>query len=192
MVVSGVRMSESTYRKSNLHNKNFISDGVAEVTIYNVKALTLMPILSWSTADVIKFLRSYTRWDGRSYEYLLNLYGFNSFDEQLADSMPITVRFGCWTCTVIRREKMPLPQPLLEAKRLLIQVAKKDPRYREKVGDRLGKLNIEGRKTVAKTFLQALQRAPEAFGYNVERLERCLRTAIDNYGEASLVCKDLF
>jgi hypothetical protein len=87
---------------------------------------------------------------------------------------------------------MPIPQPLLEAKQQLIQVAKKDPRYREWKDSRLGKLNIEGRKKVAEIFLQALQKVPEAFGYNIKRLEECLKTALNDYSSAQQVCKDLF
>jgi DNA sulfur modification protein DndC len=191
-MVSGVRLDESRYRRSNLNSKNFIGDGIAKVSFYGVETVAIMPILSWSNSDVIRFLQTYSRWDGKSYDYLSNLYGFSNHNEKLIDNIPITVRFGCWVCTVIRREKMPIPQPLLEAKQQLIQVAKKDPRYRELNGNRLGKLNIEGRKKVAEIFLQALQKVPEAFGYNIKRLEECLKTALNDYGSAQEVCKNIF
>jgi DNA sulfur modification protein DndC len=191
-MVSGVRLNESSYRRSNLVNKDFVYDGIAKVSFYGIETIAIMPILSWSNGDVIKFLRTYHRWDGKSYDYLLNLYGFNNLDEKLMDNVPITVRFGCWVCTVIRREKMPIPQPLLEAKQQLIQVTKKDLRYRERVSGKLSKLNIEGRKRVAEIFLQALQKAPEAFGYDIEKLKECLETVISDYNDTQQTCKDLF
>jgi 3'-phosphoadenosine 5'-phosphosulfate sulfotransferase (PAPS reductase)/FAD synthetase len=191
-MVSGVRLDESRYRRSNLNSKNFIGDGIAKASFYGIETVAVMPILSWCNSDVIRFLQTYSRWDGKSYDYLSNLYGFNNLNEKLVGNIPITVRFGCWACSVIGREKMPIPQPLLEAKQLLIQVAKKDPRYREWKDNRLGKLNIEGRRKVAEIFLQALQKVPEAFGYSIKRLEECLKTALNNYSSAQQVCKDLF
>jgi DNA sulfur modification protein DndC len=191
-MVSGVRLDESRYRRSNLNSKNFIGDGIAKARFYGIETVAVMPILSWCNSDVIRFLQTYSRWDGKSYDYLSNLYGFNNLNEKLVDNIPITVRFGCWVCSVIGREKMPIPQPLLEAKQRLIQVAKKDPRYREWKDNRLGKLNIEGRRKVAEIFLQALQKVPEAFGYSIKRLEECLKTALNDYSSVQQVCKDLF
>jgi DNA sulfur modification protein DndC len=191
-MVSGVRLDESAYRRSNLSRRDFTSNGVAKVRFYGAEAVAVTPILTWSNSDVIRFLQAHSRWDGKSYDYLLNLYGFNNLSEKPAGNTPITVRFGCWTCTVIGREKTPIPQPLLEAKQQLIQVAKKDPRYRELKGNRLGKLNTEGRRKVAEIFLHALRKVPDAFGYNIKKLEECLKTAINDYGNVQQVCKNLF
>ena len=185
VMVSGVRLNESNYRKANLKSRKLGETPVVEMGFAGVKAIAVMPILTWSDDYVFRFLSSIDRWDGKSYDYIFELYGF---DKPL-DAMPVTVRYGCWVCTVVRREKTLLPEVLLKAKEQLLYVAKKEQRYREK---KRGKLNIEGRKAVANVFLQALHEAPEAFGYDIEKLEKFLKLVIDDYETATNTWYELY
>jgi hypothetical protein len=79
-MVSGVRLNKSNYKRSNLASKVFADDVVAKICFYGLETVALVPILSWGNADVIRFLQTHYRWDGKSYDYLLNLYGLNNFD----------------------------------------------------------------------------------------------------------------
>jgi len=192
VMVSGVRLSESNYRKGNIKSKRLQGKTITEMSFAGTKAIVVMPILTWSNSDVITFLSTMNRWDGENYNYILELYGLNNAYEKILTEIPITIRFGCWICTVISREKMPIPKQLLEVKRKLLYITKRDPKYRERIGERLGKLNIEGRKAVARIFLQTLQETPEAFSYNVKNLEKCLKTIINNYDETKTACINLY
>jgi DNA sulfur modification protein DndC len=182
---SGVRLAESHERARNIGNyagkmKVFESSGSQRVMI--------MPISDWSTEDVVGYLRTHRRWDGRSFDYLLDLYGLEDScaasppacpADPAASSSSITVRFGCWVCTVVRREKMPTSQLLRWAKEELLSISR-NPNYREFDGDgRPHRLNAEGRMAAAAVFLRVLREEPEAFGYNIDELEGKLRKVVD-------------
>ena len=185
VMVSGVRLNESSYRKANLKSRKLAETPVAEISFAGAKAIAVMPILTWSDDDVFRFLSRTNRWDGKRYYYIFELYGF---DKPL-DAIPLTVRYGCWVCTVVTKEKTLVPEALLKAKEQLLYIAKKEQQYREK---KYGKLNIEGRKAIANVFLQALRNAPEAFGYDIEKLEKFLKLIIDDYEMAANLRYELY
>ena len=89
------------------------------------------------------------------------------------------VRFGCWVCTVVRQDRMP-SHPILRWARQRILEVSRDPRYRERrPGGGLGRLNEEGRREVARAFLEVAERYPEALGYDdLEGLKERLRRVV--------------
>jgi DNA sulfur modification protein DndC len=171
---SGVRLTESRERARNIGNyagkmKVFEGNGGRRVIV--------MPISDWSTEDVMGYLRTHRRWDGRSFDYLLDLYGYGLEGSCAASpsACPSSVRFGCWVCTVVRREKMPTSGLLRWAREELLSISR-NPNYREFDGDgRPHKLNAEGRRAAAAVFLRVLREEPEAFGYDVGELEEKLK-----------------
>jgi len=183
VTVTGVRLSESAERARN------VRDNFGDLKIVELKNPIVMPILDWSLEDVVEYLRSSKRWDGKGYGELLQLYGFSEEPGCGCGAVGNT-RFGCWVCTVIRREKMPLPRPLREAKERLLRIST-DIRYREVVDGIPRRLNSLGRAEVARVLLQTLKEFPQAFGYKVENLERCLETIAGGRSPGQ-ECRDLF
>lgn len=182
VVVSGVRLNESFERKKNMiRNLNSFNN-------INNHKLMLTPILNWGLDDVVAFLSLNKRWDGKSYVSLLRLYGFD--DEPLTQTPIGATRFGCWVCTVITKEKMPIPKILVEAKHQIHRISK-DPRHRESVGCRLGKMNSMGKRLVAEVFLKTLKEYPKAFGYDTRKLEKCLETVINMSNDVN-VCYEMY
>jgi DNA sulfur modification protein DndC len=173
---SGVRLAESRERARNINNyagkmKVFEANGGRRVMI--------MPISDWSTKDVVDYLRTHRRWDGRSFDYLLDLYGLEDSCAAGTPACPSSVRFGCWVCTVVKREKMPTSRLLRWAREELLSISR-NPNYREFDGDgRPHRLNAEGRRAAAAVFLRVLREEPDAFGYDVDELEEKLGKVVD-------------
>jgi DNA sulfur modification protein DndC len=165
--VSGVRASESSARARNY--------GKSEKLI-KVGNPIVMPILDWTTEDVFNFLRTRKRWDGKSFEYLLSLY---EVDGNCGCVLTTDVRFGCWVCTVVKIDKMPIDPILRWARQRILEISH-NPKYR--YHDNMGrprKLNEEGRKEVAKVFLEVAEKYPEALGYDVNELKEKLKKIIE-------------
>ena len=152
---------------------------------------TLRPIIEWTEADVVSYLKSTKRWDGRSFDYLLELYGYEIEDSCAPNTFcPVkvsvketyaggtSVRFGCWLCTVVKRNRMPV-DPILEEVRERLRAISDDPGKRVFVDGKPRKLNAEARREIAGLLLKALDERPDAFGYSApelrEKLESYLR-----------------
>ena len=60
-MVSGVRLNKSNYKRSNLASKVFADDDVTKICFYGLETVAPTPILSWSNADVIRFLQTHCR-----------------------------------------------------------------------------------------------------------------------------------
>ena len=166
--VSGVRASESPERAKRY--------GRLE-KVMKVGNPIIMPILDWTTKDVFDFLRTWKRWDGKDFNYLLELYGVEEGSD-CGCSLMIDVRFGCWVCTVVKVDKMPIDPLLKWARERIIEISR-DPKFRN--FDEKGRprnLNEEGRKEVAKVFLEVAKKYPEALGYNIEELKEKLKKVI--------------
>jgi 3'-phosphoadenosine 5'-phosphosulfate sulfotransferase (PAPS reductase)/FAD synthetase and related enzymes len=168
--VSGVRASESPERSRKY--------GESEKVLRTPNPI-VMPILDWSTGDVFEFLKKYKRWDGKDFGYLLELYNVK---EGNGCGCPISsdVRFGCWTCTVVKVNKMPV-DPILENARKRLMEVSNDPKFRilDENGRPRRKLNDRGRKEVAKVFLEVAEKYPEALGYDIDELKEKLRKIIE-------------
>jgi len=160
---------------------------------------TVRPLITWTEADVFQYLKMHRRWDGRTFDYLIDLYGYQINDactpntfclpkgnmlaripfSTLENSTNYTsVRFGCWLCTVVRRNKMPV-SPLLESAREKLKQISNDMANREIVNGKIRKLNQKGRAEVARVLLDVLEKEPEAFGYNVAELKAKLREFVN-------------
>ena len=169
--VSGVRLKESSERSRNIKT-NYNGQYIIQL-----KNIIVMPILDWSEQDVFNFLRTHKRWDGKSYLYLLELYRVIP-EGNCGCPLISDVRFGCWVCTVVKNDKMPSSKLLKWARKRILEISR-DPRYR--VFDSNGKprsLNKEGRKEIARVFLEVAEREPEALGYDIEKLKDMLRRII--------------
>ena len=195
--VLAVRSDESASRQ-----RTTLVDG-ERPAIIDGKSPTVRPIITWTEADVVQYLKTHRRWDGRTFDYLIGLYGYEINDAcapntfclkgarpplTLTKGNPLTqvpfsthenataytsVRFGCWLCTVVQRNKMPI-SPALESARERLRQISDDMTNREFVNGKPRKLNQKGRAEVAKVLLDALEREPEAFGYDREKLKEKL------------------
>jgi DNA sulfur modification protein DndC len=169
--VSGVRVSESAERARNIKRYGKLEK------VVKIGNPIIMPILDWTTEDVFNFLKTQKRWDGKDFGYLLELYGIEEGSD-CGCAISTDVRFGCWVCTVVRVDKMPV-EPILKWARQQILEISRDPRlrnYDEKGRPR--RLNEEGRKEVAKVFLEVAEKYPEALGYNIVELKNKLKKVV--------------
>ena len=170
--VLGVRADESSSRM-----RTTLVKGERPAIIHG-ESPTLRPIIEWTEADVVSYLRSAKRWDGRSFSYLLDLYGYEIEDACAPNVFcPVkihvkegvtaytSVRFGCWLCTVVKRNKMPV-DPLLEETREKLRAISDDPKNRIYINGKPRKLTFEARKEIARLLLSVLEKEPEAFGYD--------------------------
>ncbi len=188
--VLGVRADESVERKRTTMVKG------SHPAIVGGENPTLRPIIQWTERDVVEYIKTHVRWDGRPFDYLISLYGYelndactpNAFCHQGIGSMkysvlesetPYTsVRFGCWLCTVVRRNKMPVSEALESARERLRKISD-DPANRAFANGRPRKLNEKGKAEIAKVLLEVLEKEPEAFGYDREMLEEKLKKTIE-------------
>ncbi len=177
--VLGVRSDESASRQ-----KTTLVNG-ERPAIIDGENPTVRPIITWTEADVIQYLKEHKRWDGSGFDYLIDLYGYEINDACTPNTFCLvrpkegataytSVRFGCWLCTVVQRNKMPV-SPLLESTREKLRQISDDMANREFVNGKPRKLNRRGRSEVAKVLLEALEKEPEAFGYNRDELKAKLR-----------------
>ena len=169
--VLGVRADESSVRMRTTEIKG------KRPAIVSGKSPTLRPIIDWTESDVVEYLKAERRWDGKSFDYLISLYGYEIEDACAPNvfcpariraneaTAYTSVRFGCWVCTVVKRNKMPVDQ-VLEAVRERIKAVSDNPKNRIFVDGKPRKLNAEARKEIAKLLLHALDRKPDAFGYD--------------------------
>lgn len=181
VAVLGVRADES------LQRSRTASVNGSRPLLVEGRSPTLRPIIEWTEADVVRYLKSERRWDGKTFDYLLSLYGYgtggscgpNAFcsfgigEEQEAHRKGI--RFGCWLCTVVKRNRMPI-DPVLEYARERLRSISDDPKNRIYLEGRPRKLTLEARKEIAGVLLNALEKSPEAFGYDREKLKQKLES----------------
>lgn len=170
--VLGVRSDESKSRQ-----RTTLVNGRRPAVI-DGKNPTVRPIITWNEADVVQYLKEHRRWDGGSFDYLIDLYGYQINDACTPNTFCLakesttaytSVRFGCWLCTVVQRNKMPV-SPLLESAREKLRQISDDMANREFVNGKPRKLNKKGRSEVAGVLLGVLDKEPEAFGYNADGL----------------------
>lgn len=187
--VLGVRADESIERRRTTAAKG------SYPAILGGENPTLRPIILWTERGVVEYLKTHKRWDGKTFDYLIDLYGYELNDacapnascyqggwsvkhSVLEGETPYTsVRFGCWLCTVVRRNKMPVSETLESARKRLREISD-DPSNRVFVNGKPRKLNEKGRAEVAMVLLEVLEKEPEAFGYDHRWLETKLKKAV--------------
>ena len=167
IIVLGVRKDESSTRKAsinshkNIGNTNLTPHGSLQ------NAFVYRPIVDLSTDDVWEFLASHNPPWGGTHSELIKLYR-----EAAGGECPIVLsqeeapgcgtnssRFGCWTCTVVNKDKSLQGfvdvgkteyQPLLEFRDWLVEIRNK-PEYRQ-VERRNGTVTIKGGKHIPGPF----------------------------------------
>jgi len=179
VMITGVRRDESAAR-----SRNMIKRGQTRKisTIDNV--IMFAPILDWKEGDVWTFLRVFKQpWNGHGYEKLEAIYRTSDKLQGCTGGCQLTPnnRFGCWVCTVVKRDRMLERLNSLDPRYSLLHNAKEEIRkislslqYREKKTDgTYGKLNEAGREAVAKIISKVYSAFPDAFeGYLEDPLLR--------------------
>jgi DNA sulfur modification protein DndC len=162
VMVLGVRSDESIRRKNTI-GKDAVIEKRSEIDV--------RPIIKWTKFDVFEYLLDSKRWDGQSFDYVFELYGEEcGFNPDVPCGTSDT-RFGCWVCTLVKQEKMPVSETLKNVRTGLMEISsKRENRVIDENGNPR-RLNLQGRRKVAELFLKALEKEPEAFGYDAEALK---------------------
>jgi len=161
-MITGVRKFESNSRKRNMiarRQKRKISQLRGN--------LIVAPIITWTDEDVWNYLaNSRLKWGREAYSMLRRIYGFSDVN--------LNMRFGCWVCTVIRRDRMLENLSKMDSRyQLLLHMKEKlrnicnDRNYRlRKVNGAYGRLNNAGKREVIKVLYKIYKEFPEALlGY---------------------------
>jgi DNA sulfur modification protein DndC len=183
-MISGVRRDESQARRRNLQRRKHTSP-IAEVD----GVVMVAPILDWTLGDVWDFLKYYPQpWSGESYTALFDLYRISDSLEGCSRCLLTpSSRFGCWVCTVVRRDRLlnnfasldGKYKVILEAKERIRQISA-NPRYRLRGEDgRYKGLNEEGKQEIIKVIAEILLTTPEALEGYIE--DKQLRQKITNW-----------
>ena len=167
IILLGVRKDESSARKASIESHQNIS--ASNLTPHGslTNAFVYRPIMDVSTDDVWEFLSINNPPWGGSHNDLIRLYR-----EAAGGECPIVLsqedapgcgtnssRFGCWTCTVVNKDKSLQGfvdvgktefQPLLDFRDWLVEIRNK-PEYRQ-VERRNGTLTIKGGKHIPGPF----------------------------------------
>jgi len=102
-MVTGVRKDESATRNRNMATRK------QNEPISVVSGTPLIaPLLNWTQTDVWNFLSLFRQpWNGMSYEGLFEVYRLGDNLEGCGRcSMTPNSRFGCWICTVVRKDRL--------------------------------------------------------------------------------------
>lgn len=160
--LTGVRMEESLNRQRLVLKRCGLGTDTCGATLWLQKksreSIDIAPIVDWSTAQVVAYLRTHKRpWDGSDYSYLLDVVYCG--EER--------IRNGCTLCTLVHRDPM------------LLRYAEcfKDPRYgkvaelKEKLREigmdwdmrqyKSKKLNEKGLETVREFLVEIFDIMPE-------------------------------
>lgn len=182
-MVTGVRNDESNSRHRNMEAR-----GQRTPITESGGTLMIAPILTWGIKDVWAFLSTFRQpWNGESYQELFELYRMGDGLEGCGRcAVTPNSRFGCWVCTVVRRDRllenlaphMRGYRVMLEAKERIrrVSLTPKLRAFREDGGYK--GLNSAGRHEVVSILADVLIDAREALeGYLEEpRLRRKLQS----------------
>jgi len=174
IIVLGVRSSESKNRSKTIKEASI--DNSLFLKHYSLKGALIYPVIrDWSVEDVWEYLLKNPSPFGVNNRELFNLY-----KQANAGECPVIVelkegsessscgnsRFGCWTCTVVEKEKSLSSliengedwlKPLAEYRKFLLENSKKPELRRDKI--RKGKLvkggfTLEFRKVLLEKLLE--------------------------------------
>lgn len=195
VLLLGVRRSESSQRAKTAarfdgYGRLNPHDSLAGCQVYR-------PILEWSTDDVWEFLASSKpRW-GKSYKPLIELYR-NAVGGECPvvldpDAAPScgssSIRFGCWTCTVVAKDKSLKGsientdgryEPLADFRDWLKVISADKTRrmgIRRNGRQGLGPMTIALRREILRKLLKAqkLVQAPLISNHEIEEIKRIWR-----------------
>lgn len=161
-MITGVRKSESISRK-----RNMIARGQKRRISQLRGNLIVAPIFNWTDEEVWNYLaNSKFRWSKDAYSLLRRIYECSGANQG--------VRYGCWVCTVVRRDRMLEGLSKIDSRyRLLLHVKEKlrdicyNENYRLKKSDgAYTRLNNAGKRGVIKILYEVYKKFPEALsGY---------------------------
>ena len=184
IMLTGLRADESNFRRRVIRRRMMRE---------KENLIKVAPLLNWREEQVFAFIRQNKQpWNGHDYSLLLAFY------KQLSPTdVNKQIRYGCWTCTVIRKEKAlyeleksglcPYAGALARAKEALRDISQR-AEFRVKGSGkwRFGRLNKLGRSAVKAILAWALTRAPEGLTayievpYLREKLMRWLKGLLDH------------
>ena len=149
-ILMGLRKSESLARKRNMEKRGdkvlpFFGD--RNVRVY-------LPLSDWSSIEVWNFLAKNSPPWGGSHSALFDLYGFTDDGNSNWNN---GVRFGCWVCTVVRKDKamqmlgqrFSILKDLLEWKEWLRRID-----YERKRHGKNGRLSKSERRKIYNSLIQ--------------------------------------
>ena len=167
IIVLGVRKDESSTRKASIESHQNIAGSNLTPHGSLPNAFVYRPIVDLSTDEVWEFLASHNPQWGGTHDGLIKLYR-----EAAGGECPIVLsqeeapgcgtnssRFGCWTCTVVNKDKSLQGfvdvgktefQPLLEFRDWLVEI-RNLPEYRQ-VERRNGTVTVKGGKHIPGPF----------------------------------------
>jgi len=107
VMLTGIRGDESIERRRIIQKRSRgVLDGIIQRN--NELIIQAAPLLHWSKDEIFAFLASEIQpWNGKPYTKLLQAYTINETldDLRCACGLSPNVRYGCWVCTVIRKDK---------------------------------------------------------------------------------------
>lgn len=152
VMITGERGDESASRSRILSNRICGKAGVLQRDRNG--NIIAAPLKDWTKDEVFAFLASSKQpWNDQYYSYILDAYGTDELKARCACGLSPNVRYGCWVCTVIKRDKAleflsqrgyQEAKVLLSAKEAIRKVGLV-PQFRvKKPNGKYGKLNQQG------------------------------------------------
>jgi DNA sulfur modification protein DndC len=158
VLLIGARRDESARRRRSIEKWEQMEERIPK----------LRPIANWTTGEVWEYLRQ-NRPPWGSHRDLFQLYlqgsGPRCQEEDLGCCRECSPRFGCWTCTVVKRDfslenfaiRYPWLEPLLEFRNWIAEL-RNDPGAREPTrrdgGSGLGPFKVEVRRQILERLLE--------------------------------------
>ena len=185
VMVSGIRVEESVVR-----NKYSKKRGHGEVKPINrgEKFVMVAPLYNWTSQEVFEFLSSRRQpWSHKSYRDLLNNYLIGEKTIPGDRHGVPALRYGCWTCTVVSRDKTLEKlasidakwHVLLDAKEAIRQISAERMFRQIDENGRYRKLNELGRLAIIAVIANVLAEFPEALSAYLEDMK--LRKKLANW-----------
>jgi len=185
--ISGIRLNESSERNRLLNKRFDKKKKKLSPFLQDGDIVMFAPIFRWTTNDVWSFLYNNNPLWGGSYNNLIDAY-------RIADTLDFactkecklapTARFGCWVCTVIKKDKTLeniFKNTNNDGIRFLndmkenIRDISGEPKYRERVNGRFRSLNTLGRLKIIEIIAKVVIKAPEGLkGYLEDQRFRSL------------------
>ena len=162
LILMGTRWDESSERNRNMKKRNITGKWTRYMGIKD--AMVYLPIVDWTTNDVMNALKSLTTPWGTSYSDLFGLYLMADTCHVLEDGTFKCngSRFGCWTCSVVRKDKTlcslaengcKLAKSMLDFKRYLIKTTRNERNRIKKSNNRYGVVKKNVRKRIFEKLL---------------------------------------
>jgi DNA sulfur modification protein DndC len=192
VMVTGEREDESATR-SRIMNKRRVCSEPGMLQRDERGNLIATPLKHWTKDDVFAFLAmSKQPWNDEPYTHVLDIYGTDELRAKCACGLSPNVRYGCWVCTVIQKDKAleylkqkgdMLAENLLRAKEELRKIGLNAQFRNMRMNGKYGKLNEKGRAAVATLLFNLLKEAKEGlYGYLEDPVLRDkLNTWIERY-----------